>query len=129
MPDALFGSANVKTAVRSFTPLAISVSIAIYPTVEVLLRSNATNNESSSIFLSIPALFARALLFLSEMTQSFAVMLAGKRHIAPSAKNEHLRRDELQRIVLMRWERLNLNYMISEAVSEIHGRYPLILRG
>ena len=29
----------------------------------------------------------------------------------------------------MRWEELNLNHMISEAASEIHGRYPLILRG
>ena len=29
----------------------------------------------------------------------------------------------------MRWEKFNLNYMISGAVSEIHGRYPLKMRG
>ena len=29
----------------------------------------------------------------------------------------------------MRWEKFNLNYMISEFVSEIHGRYPLKMRG
>ena len=88
----MFGSANVKIAAKSFTPFAISVSIAIYPTVEVLLNLSETNNESSSIFRSIPALFARALLFLSEMTQSFAVMLAGKRHIVPRHQNDALGR-------------------------------------
>ena len=111
----------------SFTPFAISVSIAIYPTAEVLLRSSETNNESSSIFRSILALFARALLFLSEKTQSFAVMLADKRHIVTSAQIEHLRDRQLQRIILMRWK--ELNYMFSESVSEIHRRYPLKMGG
>ena len=90
MPDALFGSANVKIAAKSFTPFAISVSIAIYPTAEVSRVKSATNNEGSSIFRSIPALFARALLFLNEMTQSFAVMPAGKKRIVPRHQNDAL---------------------------------------
>ena len=30
---------------------------------------------------------------------------------------------------MMRLENHNLKFVISEAASEIHGRYPLILRG
>ena len=92
MPDALFGSANVKTAAKSFTPFAISANIAIYLIAEVLLRKREITNGNSSIFQSIPALFARALLFLSEMTQNFAVMLAGKRRIVPRHQNDALGR-------------------------------------